>query len=49
MKVVYCKAGCDPAIKEIDGSLESMQSLVGGYIECAPIGDYAVIGNELIV
>lgn len=49
MKVVYCKAGCDPAIKEIDGSLESMQSLVGGYLECAPIGDYTVIGNELIV
>ena len=33
MKVIYCKIGQAPKILEIDGTLESMQSLVGGYIE----------------
>lgn len=26
-----------PYVKEIDGSLESMQKIVGGYIECVPM------------
>ena len=36
MKVIYCKVGQAPKILEIDGTLESMQSLVGGYIETYP-------------
>lgn len=36
MKVIYCKIGQAPKILEIDGTLESMQSLVGGYIETYP-------------
>lgn len=36
MKVIYCKIGQAPKILEIDGTLESMQSLVGGYIETCP-------------
>lgn len=36
MKVIYCKIGQSPEILEIDGTLESMQSLVGGYIETYP-------------
>ena len=36
MKVIYCKIGQTPKILEIDGTLESMQSLVGGYIETYP-------------
>lgn len=36
MKVIYCKIGQAPKILEINGTLESMQSLVGGYIETYP-------------
>lgn len=36
MKVIYCKVGQDPSLIEIDGSLESMQELVGGRIETFP-------------
>lgn len=36
MKVIYCKVGQAPKILEIDGTLESMQSLVGGDIETYP-------------
>lgn len=33
MKVLFVGAGKKPAVKEIDGTLESMQDLVGGLIE----------------
>lgn len=33
MKVVYCRAGFPAETIEIDGSLSSMQKLVGGWIE----------------
>lgn len=36
MKVVYVPVGKDPEIKEIDGTLEAMQELVGGNIETVP-------------
>lgn len=36
MKVVYVPVGKEPEIKEIDGTLESMQKLVGGNIATVP-------------
>lgn len=36
MKVIYCKIGQPPKSLEIDGTLETMQELVGGYIETYP-------------
>ena len=48
MKVIYCKIGQAPKILEIDGTLESMQSLVGGYIETFPYeySPMALVMNE---
>lgn len=43
MNVIYCKVGCPPEVKEIDGSLRSMQDLVGGYIEAIYLGDGGVL------
>ena len=37
MRVVYLKVGRPPVVKDIDGSLESMQKLVGGYIQSVPL------------
>ena len=37
MRVVYLKVGRPPVVKDIDGSLESMQELVGGYIQSVPL------------
>ena len=37
MRVVYLKVGRQPVVKDIDGSLESMQELVGGYIQSVPL------------
>lgn len=34
MKIVVVEHGKSAEIREIDGSLESMQEIVGGYIEC---------------
>ena len=39
MKVVVKKAGQMPEVKEIKGTLESMQKIVGGYIECVGVFD----------
>lgn len=33
MKVLVIEAGRQPMVKEIDGSLRSMQEIVGGYIQ----------------
>lgn len=49
MKVVVKKPNENPFIKEIDGSLESMQSVVGGYIETLPLdrdAKYIIVLNE---
>lgn len=37
MKVLYVGIGKQPEVKEIDGSLKSMQDLVGGYIQAIPV------------
>ena len=47
MKVLYKKPGFPPVERDIDNSLEALQSLVGGWIETVSIGDdVAVICNE---
>lgn len=37
MKIVVKKAGCMPEVQEIKGTLENIQQIVGGYIECLPV------------
>lgn len=39
MKIVVKKAGYKPEVREIIGSLENLQAIVGGYIECINIID----------
>jgi hypothetical protein len=34
IKVIVCKVGHDPIVETVDTDLKTMQSLVGGYIEC---------------
>lgn len=48
MKILVIERGKDPEVKEIDGSLEDMQQIVGGYIEVIePFDDpVALIVNE---
>lgn len=43
IRVVMCPARRAPYITEMDGSLESMQEAVGGYIECVTQPDGSVI------
>ena len=48
MKIISVQRNREPEIKEIDGSIESMQQLVGGYIEAVyPFDDpVAIICNQ---
>ena len=48
MKILVVEPGKEPMVKEIDGSLESMQEVVGGYIEAIyPFDDpIALVCNE---
>lgn len=39
MKVVIKKVGQMPEAKEIKGTLENLQEIVGGYIECVGVFD----------
>lgn len=39
MKIVVKKVGQKPEVKEIQGTLEEYQEIVGGYIECFPVFD----------
>ena len=34
IKVIVARVGQDPVVEEIDDTLEAMQEIVGGYIEC---------------
>ena len=36
MRIVVKNVGCNPKVKEIEGSLQEMQKIVGGYIQCMP-------------
>ena len=47
MKVIVKEPGKAPVVEEIDGSLESMQKIVGGYIEHLGIGqNIGILVNE---
>jgi hypothetical protein len=37
IKAIVCRVGTDPVVEEIDRSLESLQKLVGGYLERIPL------------
>lgn len=39
MRIVVKKAGHNPEVKEIQGTLENLKEIVGGYIECFHIFD----------
>lgn len=46
-KVIVVRVGQKPVVETIDGSLESMQKLVGGYIERVNVGNgMALYCNE---
>lgn len=46
-KIIVIEPDKMPYVKEISGSLESMQEIVGGYIEILPINnDYMFVLNE---
>lgn len=38
MRIVIKKAGQNPEVKEIQGTLENLKEIVGGYIECIDFG-----------
>lgn len=40
LKVLYYALGQDPQLIDVDNTLTSMQSLVGGYIECIDLARY---------
>ena len=47
MEALYIEVGKCPRKVEIDGSLKSMQKLVGGFIECAYyFPDVVLVCNE---
>lgn len=47
IRVMICKVGKKPYVKEIPNELEVMHELVGGYIETAPlINGLIVVCNE---
>lgn len=39
MRIVVKKVGQAPEVREIIGTLENIQKIVGGYIECFPVFD----------
>lgn len=46
IKVLVVEPGKTPEVREIDGSLESFQKIVGGYIERLPLPGVDVYVNE---
>ena len=43
MKVIVKEPGMASEYREVDNTLDSMQEIVGGYIECVFLGDGAVM------
>ena len=39
IRVLMCEVGKECEVKEIESGLESLQAIVGGLIECYPIGE----------
>ena len=46
IQVLIKKPGHEPVYREIENSLESLQSIVGGYIEAIRFNEYLLICNE---
>lgn len=46
VKVLLCKVGQAPIVHEFEHSLEAMQTLVGGNIECINIGRMTRFGGK---
>lgn len=48
MKVLVVEVGCQSMVKEIDGSLKTMQEIVGGYIQAIYpwMEEVALVCNE---
>ena len=38
MRIIVKKVGQNPEVKEIQGTLENLKEIVGGYIECVDFG-----------
>jgi hypothetical protein len=49
MRVVVKRPGFHPVVENVKPGLESMQSLVGGYIECAMRGHGFFDGDDLVI
>lgn len=47
IKVIVVKAGDRPKVQEIASTLEAMQSVVGGYIECLQLDTEDDVGVDL--
>lgn len=46
MKIVVVAPGCEPVVQEIDGTLESMQEIVGGTLQAIyPSHNAAIVFN----
>ena len=46
IKVLYKRVGREPEVVEMENTLQSMQSMVGGFIEVIPYDDYELVCNE---
>ena len=46
MKILYKKPGEAPEIRDVANDLETLQDLVGGYIETVTVGNMVIICNE---
>lgn len=46
MNVLYYQVGQEPVVKEIAGDLQSMQKLVGGYIEVVRLPELPMLNGQ---
>jgi len=46
IKVLYKRVGREPEVVEMENTLQSMQSMVGGFIEVIPYDDHELVCNE---
>lgn len=46
IKILYKRVGREPEVVEMENTLQSMQSMVGGFIEVIPYDDYELVCNE---
>lgn len=46
MKIVYFEVGKEAKVMEVENTLESLQELVGGYIETVTLGEIIIVVNE---